>query len=223
MRVLICDDHTVFAESLGHLLTTMNREVAAVTDHPDLAVGVLRREPVDLLLLDVMFGTENALDRLADLREAAPTTRIVLLCALVDDQLVAAGQTAGVWGVLDKRQPVAEIVAVLDRVYRGETVMPDIPGAASPPSAQRRPVPNDEQRLAAFLTRREREVLSALVRGVDTARIARTLGIANSTARCHIQAVLIKLGVHSRLEAAAIAVRCGLVNPHSGEWLIPSR
>jgi two-component system nitrate/nitrite response regulator NarL len=81
-------------------------------------------------------------------------------------------------------------------------------------------VANDAQRLGRYLTAREREVLSALVRGDDTAKLARNLGIAAATARCHIQSVLTKMGAHSRLEVATTAVRCGMVSPESGEWLI---
>jgi two-component system nitrate/nitrite response regulator NarL len=75
-------------------------------------------------------------------------------------------------------------------------------------------------RLATFLTKREREVLSALVRGSDTMNLASSLGISQTTARCHIQSVLTKMGVHSRLEAATGAVRHGMIRPDTGEWLI---
>ena len=62
-------------------------------------------------------------------------------------------------------------------------------------------------------------MLSALVRGDDTNTLARSLGIAAATARCHIQNVLTKLGAHSRLEAATRAVRNGMVSPETGAWL----
>jgi two-component system nitrate/nitrite response regulator NarL len=76
--------------------------------------------------------------------------------------------------------------------------------------------------LAAFLTPREREVLSALVCGDDTKKVARSLGIAAATARCHIQSLLTKMGAHSRLEAATTAVRSGMINPETGQWLTPT-
>jgi DNA-binding NarL/FixJ family response regulator len=98
-------------------------------------------------------------------------------------------------------QPGPELLRILDRVHE----------ARSTPAL----------RMAAFLTPREREVLGALVRGQDTTRLARELGIAGATARCHIQSVLTKLGAHSRLEAATTAVRFGMVNPQTGRWLLP--
>jgi DNA-binding NarL/FixJ family response regulator len=74
------------------------------------------------------------------------------------------------------------------------------------------------RQLARLLTPREREALCHLVRGLDTSQLARAMGISWATARSHVQSVLTKLGVHSRLEAATVAVRHGLVSG-TGEWL----
>ena len=102
-------------------------EVVAVTFHPNQAIAVLRREPVDVGVFDVAFGTETVLDRLAEIRAAAPNTRLVLLGARLDAQTIAAGQAAGVRGVADKRLPAAQIVQILERVNGGELVLPDSP------------------------------------------------------------------------------------------------
>jgi two-component system, NarL family, nitrate/nitrite response regulator NarL len=79
---------------------------------------------------------------------------------------------------------------------------------------------NETHRLARFLSQREREVLQRLVRGEDTSSLARSMGITRYTARSHIQSVLTKLGVHSRMEAATMAVRHQLVSPDDGRWLL---
>jgi two-component system nitrate/nitrite response regulator NarL len=220
MRVVLCDDHVVFAESLAHLLGQRGAVVVATTFHPTEALAVLRREAVDVALLDVMFGAQSVLDHLAGLREAAPDTAIMLLSGQVDSQLLADGRATGVHGIADKRLPVAEIVDILNRVHAGERVLPERSSVAPAPRAPNSTAAGHIHRMAAFLTPRERQVLGALVRGLDTRRLARTLGIADTTARCHIQSVLIKLGTHSRLEAATNAVRFGLVNPETGQWLL---
>lgn len=221
MRVLICDDHVVFAESLAHLLCGLGTEVVATTYHPDQALAVLRGKPVDVCLLDVMFGTINVLDRLPDIRGAAPRCHVVLLSGRMDAQVLAASRAAGVRGVADKRLPVAEILQVLDRVHAGERVV-RASATASPASRSVHGTQAEfAHRMAAFLTPRERQVLGALVRGHDTTRLARELGIAGATARCHVQSVLTKLGAHSRLEAATTAVRFGWINPETGRWLLP--
>jgi two-component system nitrate/nitrite response regulator NarL len=219
MRIVLCDHHVVFAEALGHLLAERGADVVAVTNNLDDACIVLENKLVDICLLDVVFGEETVIDRLSELRSAAPATDLVLLTGQVDQALVAAATAAGVRGIAEKRQPVAEIIDLLARVHLGQTAIPASPPAALSRSGGRS-VANDAQRLARFLTAREREVLSALVRGDDTAKLARNLGIAAATARCHIQSVLTKMGAHSRLEVATTAVRCGMVSPESGEWLI---
>jgi two-component system nitrate/nitrite response regulator NarL len=220
VRLLLCDHHVVFAESLAHVLTARGEQVVAVTHHPDQAVEVLRRAVVDVCVLDVVYGRESMVDRIAALRAAAPATRLVLLTDQAGPALIAAGRAAGVAGIADKRQPVAHVLSLLDRVHAGEAALPAAGPGPVGSRANRRPA-NDAQRLARFLTPRERQVLSALVRGDDTIKLARSLGIASATARCHIQNVLTKLGAHSRLEAATSAVRYGMVSPQTGDWLTP--
>jgi DNA-binding NarL/FixJ family response regulator len=81
------------------------------------------------------------------------------------------------------------------------------------------PGPDDDpaRRLALFLTTREREVLARLVRGESTAALAAEMGVTYSTARTHIQNLLTKLGVHSKLEAVAFAIAHALVQPAESE------
>ena len=79
------------------------------------------------------------------------------------------------------------------------------------------------RRSASLLTPREREALGHLVLGADTKGVARAMGVTYATARSHIQMALTKLGVHSRVEAAAAALRLGLINPETGEWLVGER
>jgi two-component system nitrate/nitrite response regulator NarL len=216
----ICDYHLVFGESLAHTLAAHGKEVVAVTHHPDQLVEVLRSERVDMCVLDVVFGGTSVVDRLTDLRAVAHGIPFVLLTAEVDAALLAAARTAGVRGVADKRQPIAEFIGLLDRVYAGDSVVLTRGGLPARWSPGRRPI-NEAHRLAAFLTPRERQVLSALVRGADTTKLAHSMGITATTARCHIQNVLTKLGAHSRLEAATTAVRQGMVSPETGDWLTP--
>jgi two-component system, NarL family, nitrate/nitrite response regulator NarL len=214
VRVLLCDDHVLFAESLATVLTDAGHDVVGVTHSPDAALAVLRVDPVDACLLDVGFGTDSILPWLGDLRAAAPRARLVLLTASVDAGVVASARAAGVHGVAHKSQHVTDMVAILERVHAGETVV-DRSALTRPGAAGDRDMAH---RLAARLTPREREALCQLVRGLDTTQLARAMGITWATARSHVQSVLTKLGVHSRLEAATVAVREGLVNAGTGEW-----
>jgi len=213
MRIVVSDDHVIFAESLAHLLAAKGAEVVAVTHHPLATADVLRRERVDVCVLDVMYGGQTIFGFLADLRKIAPGTGMLLLTGLADEALVASARTSGAGGVARKTQPAGEILAIMSRVAAGETVFPQ---AEIRRGARQLDHP---QRLASYLTARERQVLGALVSGTSTTKLARGLGITEVTARCHIQNVLTKLGVHSRLEAAALAIRSGLIDPRNGQWL----
>ena len=183
MRILVCDYLVIFAQAVADLLTTRGKQVVAVVHDLDDASAVLRTTPVDVFLLDVVFGKDRQLGRLAEIRQLAPATSVVLLSGHIDAELVAAARAARVHAICDKRLPVAEIIRLLDQVHAGsqpmlgpEPAAPMIPRPRSGPA-------NDAQRLAACLTPRERQVLSALVCGGDTKTLARSLGITSTTAR----------------------------------------
>jgi DNA-binding NarL/FixJ family response regulator len=218
MRLLLCDDHSIFAESLALVLNEAGYEVVAVTRSLDETLDALRQQPVDVCVLDVGAAPAAILDRLAELRSVAPTTKVVLLSGYADPELATAAASHDVQGYAYKGQHVADIIDMLERVHGGETVTPGRPHAE--PAGTPAP-PDPAHQLAAQLTPREREVLCHLVHGEDTHGVARTMGVTWATARSHIQSVLTKLGVHSRVEAAAAAVRHGLVNAETGEWRQP--
>jgi DNA-binding NarL/FixJ family response regulator len=101
------------------------------------------------------------------------------------------------------RHCVTALTAAISRILCGEVVV-DVPKAAS----SRRPAQADGmRRLATYLTARERQCLGYLVDGLDTTQMAVKLGVSPATVRTHVQSLLTKLGVHSRLEAASLAVR----------------
>lgn len=219
MRVLICDDHVVFADSVAHLLTSRGMDVVAVTYDPSDAVRQLAKTQVDVCILDFAFGSLSVVRHLPALQAAAPTAKMMILAGALDVAGIAACQAAGVHGFAEKRQSANEIIAIIEHVAAGRPVTPSNIGAAS---ARSHNTPSTEmtRRLAMLLTPRERQVLSALVNGQDTVGLAKSLGITRATARSHVQSMISKLNVHSRLEAATTAVRNGLLDPETGKWLV---
>jgi DNA-binding NarL/FixJ family response regulator len=213
-RVLVCDDHLVFAESLAMVFVDAGYRVTAVTRSIDEVLGVLRACPVDVCVLDVGLELGDRFERLAELRAAGPATHLVLLAGRGQRRWAPDALTAGVSGLVDKGQHVAAILDTVARVCAGDKVV-------GPPYQHlpRRGAVPELFRLAGFLTPREREVLCRLVCGEHTAALARSMGITSATARCHVQNVLTKLGAHTRLEVVTAAVRCGLVDAATGEWL----
>ncbi len=213
IRLLLCDDHVIFAESLALVLSDAGYQVVAVTRSLEEMLAALRDQQADVSVLDVSCLPADRLDGIARLCAAAPPTRIVLLSGDSEPRLEAAASALGISGLATKNQRIADFIKTIERVHGGDRVGPS--KAQSLPASR-----SDTQRLARYLTAREREVLCRLVAGVDTQGMAQALGVTPTTARSHIQHVLKKLGVHSRVEAIAAAVRHGVVDARTGEWLV---
>jgi DNA-binding NarL/FixJ family response regulator len=129
-----------------------------------------------------------------------------VLSGSVDVRDLSAAAAAGAAGFLRKDQPITAIFDALDRIAAGrEVALPPLPRPAARSDEQ-----VEVRRLVGHLTARERDVLRRLVEAEDTVVIARALGVAPSTARTHLQNVLQKLGVHTRLQAVALVVSAGL-------------
>ena len=212
MNVLICDDHALFAEALATLLTHRGHHIVAVCGSPSAAVEVVGEVDVDLCIMDLLFPDGSGIDGTRWVREVSPATRVVVLTGAADDARAAAVE-AGAHAVVAKGGEVSVVLNAVDRAGPGEPAPPaDAVGPRmTEPSRARDPVAVQ----ASFLSPRERDVLELLVDGRDTHGVGKLLGIAHSTARTHIQNVLMKLGCHSRLEVAALAVEHGLTRPVS--------
>ncbi|MBO2448266.1 response regulator transcription factor [Actinomadura barringtoniae] len=225
MRVIICDDHAVFADSLSLVLGDAGHIVAGVTYSPQDLLAVLRGRRADVCLIDLHFPSGTALDWMPRLRAAAPETMFVVLTGFMDQEVLDAGLAAGVRGFAHKGQQAHDILTVLRRVAAGDVVA-DLGGrggarhggAAAGAGGDAR-TRSQAQKVAQFLTPREREVLTRLARGESTQALAKAMGVTRSTARSHVQSVLSKLGVHSQREAVIEAARHGLVSVETGEWL----
>jgi DNA-binding NarL/FixJ family response regulator len=213
MRMVICDDHAVFAESLSLVLTDAGHSIVGVSFSPAEALPVLRARQPDLCLIDLHFPSGTALDWMPRLRAASSSTMFVVLTGYLEQPVLDEGIAEGVRGFAHKGQQAGEILAVLRRVVAGEIVTDQVTrrGAGRPR--------NQAQQVARFLTPREREVLTRLARGESTQALAKAMGVTRSTARSHVQSVLSKLGVHSQREAVIEAARHGLVSVETGEWL----
>lgn len=216
MRLLICDRHTVFAQALAYMMTARGHD-AVVVGSSDDAVAVIGRGVTDVCVVDPDLGGTVDTAGLTDICRALPRVHVAVLTTKLDLSLRAVAVREGARCVAEKTEPTEEILRLLDRVNDGEYLTHRIPRRSPPPELSN--AQKDLHRLATSLSPRERQVLGALVRGDDTPKLAKSLGISMTTARCHIQNVLIKMGAHSRLEVATAAVRTGIVNPQTGEWV----
>ena len=217
IRILVVDDHTLFRRGLTALLAR-DPQLTVVGDAADAGEALRRAQELqpDVILLDNHLPGVNGADALPGLREAVPGARVLMLTVSEDEQDLAAALRAGASGYLLKTIEGDELVDAIVQVMRGETVVArEMTGklvaayrdaAASPREA----APSAPSPLAQ-LSPREQEILRGIARGASNKEIGRELGIAETTVKIHVQHVLRKLDVASRVQAAVIAAEHGLV------------
>lgn len=221
--LVIGDSHQMLAEALEVVLTQQGFAVLALAlTIASLRDMVLEKQP-RLCLIERRLRDGDALGVVGELIAKSPQTKVVLLTGDQDKDAVAAALQAGVCGYLHKAHGVASLVSALRRVDEGEIVVDTLaPQAGHAPAAAA-----DVRWRATYLTGREQECLTLLVEGLGTAAMAHRLGVSPTTLRSHLQGLMSKLGVHSRLEAAALAIRYSLLESAStalaGEqiWHVP--
>lgn len=213
MRVLMIDDHALFREGLVGLLERRGIEVVATGDGREGMAKVAEIEP-DVVLLDLRMPDLGGLEILRRLQEQELETPIVMLTTSSDENDLAESLRNGARGYLLKDMEPDELVAALRDIVAGKTVVaPDLTGVLADlvkqgDSRDNRKIPSPFN----SLTPREMEILCHLAEGESNKVIARNLEISDGTVKLHVKAILSKLGVHSRVEAAVMAVEKGLCN-----------
>jgi len=218
VRILVVDDHTLFRRGLTALLTRDPR-IEVVGDAADAGEALRRARELapDVVLLDNHLPGVNGVDALPALREAAPSARILMLTVSEDAQDLAAALRGGACGYLLKTIEGDALVAAILRAMRGESVVAEemtgklvaaYRDAASPPAT---PAPRAPASPLEQLSPREQDILRGIARGASNKEIGRDLGIAETTVKIHVQHVLRKLDVSSRVQAAVIATEHGLL------------
>ncbi|HET7031218.1 MAG TPA: response regulator transcription factor [Candidatus Limnocylindrales bacterium] len=213
IRVLFVEDHQLLADALAALL---GRE-------PDIEVvgiartvadaKVLSKERLDVVLMDYHLPDGTGAEATRSIKARWPAARVVMVTALTDDETVLESIQAGADGYLTKDRAAEEVVLAVRAAHAGETLLPRsviVEIARRVAAARER---GDERRMVEPLTPRELEVLRALTEGLSTPEICDKLFIAPNTLRTHVQNIMGKLRVHSKLEAVAFALRYRLVEP----------
>jgi two-component system nitrate/nitrite response regulator NarL len=212
---VIADAHRIFAAALESLLNRAGHEVVGCAANLDAAVELTLREQADACILDVGLAASGRSGALQDAMADSPKTTFMVLADSPDSSGFAATLAAGVHGAALKTDDFVEVLRVLTGAV-GRLPQRPASGALLSLSVQaaHRPVRRSMRypALDHLLTPREREVLARLVHGEGTTSMARSMGVQLSTIRTYIDSVLIKLGVHSRLEAVAYAVREGIID-----------
>jgi DNA-binding NarL/FixJ family response regulator len=205
-KIVVADASRLLAEALALVLTGRGYQVpATAATRAGLLRAVAACHP-DACVLDLQLLDGRALDAVAQIRAREPGIRVIVLARAMDPGTVAAATAAGVSGYLGKDRGLDVLDRALRTVAAGERFIEPTLG----PQAQHRAGGADNDEPLRWLTQREREVLRRLTEGDDTTEIAKVLRMTPSTARTHVQNVLDKLGVHSRLEAVALVHQNGI-------------
>jgi two-component system nitrate/nitrite response regulator NarL len=215
IRILVVDDHTLFRRGLTALLAR-DPQLQVVGDAADAGDALRRAAELqpDVILLDNHLPGVNGVDVLPALREAVPGVRVLMLTVSEDEQDLAAALTGGASGYLLKTIEGDALVNAIVRAMRGESVVAEeMTGklVAAYRGAAAAPAPPAPPSKVAQLSPREQDILRGIARGASNKEIGRDLGIAETTVKIHVQHVLRKLDVSSRLQAAVIASEHGLV------------
>jgi DNA-binding NarL/FixJ family response regulator len=214
VRVLLADAHSLFREALSSALAA-EPDLAVVAEARDglEAVAEAARSEPEVAVLDAELPNCDGVRATRLIRDRLPGCRVVVLAAEEDHDTLADAIQSGASGYLTKASPLTDLVEAIRAVHRGDTLVPArMLGGLLDRLVNRRHEQSSAVRRMGRLTPREKEVLSLLAEGGDNETIAQALVISPQTARTHIQNVLVKLGVHSRLEAAALAIQNGLLD-----------
>jgi DNA-binding NarL/FixJ family response regulator len=213
MRILLAADQSLFREAICFALSSApDMEVVAESDHGRQAIESAERVRPDVAFLDAELPPSGGAPVSQAISERVPECRIVILSPTEDERTLVQAVRGGAVGFVTRFVHLSELLETARAVNRGEAVIPPalLPGLLSELVKRSRDEDEALERLAR-LTKREREVLALLSRGADNRAIAAQLVISSETARTHIQNVLAKLGVHSRIEAAAFVGECRAV------------
>jgi len=210
MRVLIIDDHALFRVGLQGLLEQRGIEVAdAVASGIE---GIQRAQELqpDIILLDLRMPDMGGLEVLQKLREMETSIPVVMLTTSNDEADLIKSLRSGAQGYLLKDMEPDELVSALRDIENGKNVVAQDLTDALARMVQGDTNVVDDDGPFSDLTPREMEILCLLAEGQSNKLIARNLGISDGTVKLHVKAILRKLGIHSRVEAAVIAVEQGL-------------
>jgi|TARA_B100000795_G_scaffold229134_1_gene186072 two-component system nitrate/nitrite response regulator NarL len=210
IKVILIDDHTLFREGLQRLLMRHEIDVVSSVSNGEEGLKAIEAHDPDVVLLDLRMPNISGIEVLKNIKKIKKAMPVVMLTTSDDEKDLIEALRNGAGGYLLKDMEPDDLVVALKDVLKGETIV----------------APNLVQILAKFhqgddteinisnlistLTPRENEILELLADGQSNKLIAKNLGISDGTVKLHVKSILRKLEIHSRVEAAVIAVEHGL-------------
>jgi DNA-binding NarL/FixJ family response regulator len=217
IRVLLVDGHRLVLDALAQVIG-LEPDMRIVGTAVSVAEArAAARVPVDVVLMDYHLQDGTGVEATRVIKARWPSCRVLMLTGIDDDEAILEAIQAGADGYLTKDQAVAEVVDAVRAAHQGAILLP----RSTIVTIARRVAEARDRRAGQTpvepLTPRELEVLRALTEGLSTSEICDRLAIAPNTLRTHVQNIMGKLRVHSKLEAVASALRHRMVEPPRGE------
>ena len=212
IRILLIDDHTLFRSGVKALLQRQaDFEVVGEASDGLEGVKLIEQVEADVVLLDMDMPSMNGREALEQIRETHPDLVVLMLTVSEDCETLGECLKLGARGYLLKKIDQEFLLRSISSAYNGDSVISPqmmtkfVNRLADPDSAAKRGAAQQGQD-SVVLTRRERETLGWLARGVSNKEIARALNLAESTVKVHVQSILRKLNLSSRVQAAIYAI-----------------
>ena len=205
-QTLLVDDHPLFRTGLAVVLSSEpDLQVRAQVSTAEEAIDVVRREPIDIAVIDVLMPMTTGISLASQLVEVSPKLKILGLSVLDEPSIIASMLRAGASGYALKTQPPHEISMAIREVLAGDLYIPPTVSRAGVMAL----VDGNGERPLQRLTRREREIFDLLIRGHSNDEIGCRLFIARRTVETHRQRIMKKLATHSILDMIRVAARQG--------------
>lgn len=210
MKVIICDDQATVRDGLVMLLKLEpDIDIVGTAEDGAEAVDIVADKGPNLVLMDLKMPIMNGVEATRQIRTKYPEVKVLVLTTYADDEWVFDAIQAGASGYLLKDMPREELIKAVRGTVAGKTyVDPSVAGKVLEQVSSRQTQP--ATLITAKLTEREVEVLRLIAKGSSNADIADRLSLSDGTVRNHVSAILSKLGVSDRTQAAVIAIQHGL-------------
>lgn len=219
MKIVVIDDHALFRVGLKGLLERRGIEVVGAAADGEEGIALANAHKPDVVLLDLRMPDLGGLTVLRQMIGEGFDIPVVMLTTSADEGDLSESLRSGARGYLLKDMEPDELIVALQEIVQGKIVVaPSLTSVlADLVRHGDRRERKDELEPFSSLTPREHEILCHLSEGQSNKVIARNLNISDGTVKLHVKAILRKLGVHSRVEAAVMAVEKGVCNRQSGD------
>lgn len=213
VRILVVEDHRMFADALQLLLEAEPEFVfAGGAQSGEEALQMAEGGCPDVVLMDIELPGLDGTETTRRLLERCPEAKVVAISALQPDEVVTEAIQAGAVGFVPKTQAADQLIDVVRRAAAGEIVLPTEGLAGTLHRLQEaRRVRENQAHALGQLTERERQILQAIAEGRRTEEIGQRLFISPHTVHSHMRSIFMKLGVRSKLDAVLVALRQGII------------